>query len=99
MSLINNNRSFPAEWIVLANSTSRSVSDCSSFSANNRDRINIEFNGVRSSCDIFAKNSDLYFDDSANCAALSSNPRRANSISSFLISISRFCSDRSNTFS
>ncbi len=48
---------------------------------------------------MFAKNSDLYFDDSANCAALSSNPRRANSISSFLISISRFCSDRSDAFS
>ena len=48
---------------------------------------------------MFARNSDLYFDDSANCAAFSSNPRRANSISSFLISMSRFCSDSSDAFS
>ena len=40
---------------------------------------------------MFARNSDLYFEDSASCAALSSRPRRACSISGFLISMSRFC--------
>jgi len=99
MSLMRERRSLPAEWIVRANSTSRSASPPSSLSASSRDRISIEFSGVRSSWDMFARNSDLYFEDSASCAAFSSNPRRANSISSFLISISRFCADSNGAFS
>ena len=66
MSLISDSRSLPAEWIVRANSTSRSVSDPSSFSASSRLRISIEFSGVRSSCDMLARNSDLYLEDSAS---------------------------------
>ena len=40
--------------------------------------------GVRSSCDMFARNSDLYFEVSASSAAFSSSARRACSISWFL---------------
>src|SRR5580700_5247808 len=39
------------------------------------------FSGVRSSCDMFARNSDLYRDVSASSAAFSSSARRASSIS------------------
>ena len=55
-------------------------------------RIRIEFSGVRSSCDMFARNSDLYFDVSASSAAFSSSARRACSTSLFLRSTSTFCS-------
>ena len=51
------------------------------------------FNGVRSSCDMFARNSDLYFEVSASCAAFSSSDARAFSISAFLRSTSLFCSN------
>ena len=74
MSLISDSRSLPAEWIVSANSTCWSVRLPSSFSASSRERISSEFSGVRSSCDMFARNSDLYFEDSASCAAFSSRP-------------------------
>ena len=40
--------------------------------------------GVRSSCDMFARNSDLYFEVSASSAAFSSSARRACSISCVL---------------
>ena len=61
------------------------------FSASIRDRISRLLSGVRSSWLMFARNSDLYFEESASCAAFSSRPRRASSISAFLISMSRFC--------
>ena len=48
--------------------------------------------GVRSSCDMLARNSDLYRDVSASSVAFSSSARRASSISSFLRSTSAFCS-------
>ena len=48
--------------------------------------------GVRSSCDMLARNSDLYFEVSASSAAFSSRARRASSISLFLRSTSAFCS-------
>ena len=48
--------------------------------------------GVRSSCDMLARNSDLYFEVSASSSALSSSARRACSISWFLRSTSTFCS-------
>ena len=54
--------------------------------------IRIEFSGVRSSCDMLARNSDLYFDVSASSAAFSSSARRACSTSLFLRSTSTFCS-------
>ena len=44
--------------------------------------------GVRSSCDMLARNSDLYFDVSASCLAFSSSAWRACSTSWFLRSTS-----------
>ncbi len=44
--------------------------------------------GVRNSCDMLARNSDLYFDVRASSLAFSSNARRACSISWFLRSTS-----------
>ena len=55
--------------------------------------------GVRSSCDMFARNSDLYFEVSASCSAFSSTDARASSISRFFFSTSRFCSASSSAFS
>ena len=46
--------------------------------------------GVRNSCDMFARNSDLYFEVSANCLAFSSRAWRACSTSRFLRSTSTF---------
>ena len=48
--------------------------------------------GVRNSCDMLARNSDLYFEVSASSLAFSSSARRACSISWFLRSTSTFCS-------
>ena len=53
-----------------------------------------EFNGVRSSCDIFARNSDLYFDVSCSCSAFSSRDLLASSTSLFFPSTSSFCLTR-----
>src|SRR5262252_6297134 len=47
-------------------------------------KIKIEFRGVRSSCDMLARNSDLYLDAKASSAAFSSTAWRACSISAFL---------------
>src|SRR5271156_6664876 len=44
-------------------------------------RIKIELSGVRSSCDMLARNSDLYLEVSASSVAFSSSARRACSIS------------------
>ena len=55
-------------------------------------RIRMLLSGVRSSCDMLARNSDLYFDVSASSSAFSSSARRACSISWFLRSTSAFCS-------
>ena len=57
-------------------------------------RISRLFSGVRSSCDMFEKNSDLYFDETASCSAFSSTRRLASSTSWFLRSTSMFCSAR-----
>ena len=92
MSLIRFSRSVPAPWMVRANSTCRGVRLPSGLSPSCWPRIRIEFNGVRSSCDMFARNSDLYFEVSASSAAFSSSARRACSISWFLRSTSTFCS-------
>ena len=59
------------------------------------ERISRLFSGVRSSCDMLARNSDLYFEVSASCSALSSSAWRACSTSRFLRSTSWFwCASR-----
>jgi hypothetical protein len=55
--------------------------------------------GVRSSCDMLARNSDLYLEVSASCSAFSSTARRAISISRFLASTCFFSFSRSWPFS
>ena len=92
MSLIRLSRSVPAPWMVRANSTWRGVRLPSGLSPSCWPRIRIEFSGVRSSCDMLARNSDLYFEVSASSAAFSSSARRACSISWFLRSTSTLCS-------
>ena len=88
MSLIRFSRSVPAPWIVRANSTCCGVRLPSGLSPSCWPRIRIEFSGVRSSCDMLARNSDLYFEVSASSVAFSSSARRACSISWFLRSTS-----------
>ena len=59
--------------MVLAYSRCFSVKLRSGFSANSLDRISMLFSGVLNSCDMLARNSDLYFDDSDSCSAFSSS--------------------------
>ena len=99
MSLISASRSEPALWIVDAASTCFAVRLPTSFDASTFDRISSELSGVRSSCDMFARNSDLYFELSASCSAFSSSELRAISISRFLISMSRFWRSSCSAFS
>ena len=68
-------RSRPAEWMVLAYSTCCGVRFFSSLSASSCARIIMLFSGVRSSCDMLARNSDLYLETSASCLAFSSSDR------------------------
>ena len=49
-----------------------------------RDRMSRLFSGVRSSCDMLARNSDLYLEVSASCVAFSSSACRACSTSRVL---------------
>ena len=99
MSLIRPSRSAPAWWIVDANSICFSVRFPSVFSASSFARMSSELSGVRSSWLMFARNSLLYFDESASCSARSCSAVRASSISRFLISMRRFCSSSSCAFS
>ena len=92
-------RSEPALWIVLANSIWRGLRFSSGLSASSRDSSSSEFSGVRSSWLMLARNSDLYWLAAASCWAFSSTPRRAASISMFLISMLRFCSESCAAFS
>src|ERR1039458_2884794 len=57
-------------------------------------RISRLLSGVRSSCDMLEKNSDLNADETASCSAFSSTRRLARSTSWFLASTSMFCSAR-----
>ena len=66
MSLISVSRSCPDEWIVLANSVCLSLRFPSGLSDSSLARISSEFSGVRSSCDMLAMNSLLYFDVTAS---------------------------------
>ena len=72
MSLISVSRSVPEEWMFRANSTCLAVRLPSAFSASCWPRMRIELSGVRSSCDMLARNSDLYLEVSASCSAFSS---------------------------
>ncbi len=92
MSLMSVSRSVPAEWMFLAKSTCFGDRLPKPLSLSCWPRIRIELSGVRSSCDMFARNSDLYFDVSASSAAFSSSARRACSTSMFFRSTSTFCS-------
>ena len=92
-------RSLPDEWIVFANSTCLPDRLPSLFWQSWSDRISRLFSGVRSSCDMFARNSDLYLDVRASCLALSSRAWRACSTSRFFDSTSWFCSTSSCAFS
>ena len=92
MSLIRCSRSDPDELMLRENSTCLPDRLPAEFSASCWLRIRMEFSGVRSSCDMFARNSDLYFDVRASSAACSSSARRACSTSAFLRSTSAFCS-------
>ena len=98
MSLIRFNRSVPAPWIVRANSTCLASRLPSGFSASCCPRIRMLLSGVRSSCDILARNSDLYLEVSASSLAFSSNARRASSISRFLRSTSTLRSASCSAF-
>ena len=84
MSLISASRSLPDAWIVFADSTWRMLRLPSAFFASLSDKSSKLFSGVRSSCDMFARNSDLYFDVSASCFAFSSSAWRACSTSRVL---------------
>ena len=99
MSLISCSRSEPAEWMTLAYSTCLAVRFRPGFCASSRARISRLFSGVRSSCDMFARNCDLYFEASASCRARSSISCLACSISAFLVSMSRFCAASSAALS
>ena len=88
MSLIRFSRSVPAPWMVRANSTCLAVRLPSGLSVSCWPRIRMLLSGVRSSCDMLARNSDLYFEVSASSVAFSSSARRACSISWFLRSTS-----------
>ena len=95
MSLISISRSLPEQWMVLPNSTCFGVRLPSGFLHSWSDRISRLLSGVRSSCDMLARNSDLYFEVSASCSAFSSSAWRACSTSGFLRSTSWFwCASR-----
>ena len=99
MSLIRFSRSLPEPWMVRANSTWRGVRLPSGFSLSCWARMSRLLSGVRSSCDMLARNSDLYLEVRASWAAFSSSACRACSTSRFLRSTSAFCSASSRAFS
>ena len=72
----------------------RSVRLLSGLALSSPARISRLLSGVRSSCDMFEKNSDLYADETTSCSAFSSTSRLARSTSWFLRSTSMFCSAR-----
>ena len=92
MSLMSVSRSVPAPWIVLANSICLRRQVAVGVLGELLGRISRLLSGVRSSCDMLARNSDLYFEVSASCSAFSSSAWRACSTSWFLRSTSSFCS-------
>ncbi len=99
MSLMSISRSLPEEWMVLENSTCLALRLPSVFLQSWSERISRLLSGVRSSCDMLARNSDLYFEVSASCSAFSSSAWRACSTSRFLRSTSWFWCASSRAFS
>jgi hypothetical protein len=91
MSLIRSSRSEPELWIVWAKPTCLVVRFPSTFSVRICERMRRLLSGVRSSCDMLARNSDLYLEMSASCSALSSSATLACSTSLFFCSTSAFC--------
>ena len=78
--------------MVRANSTCFALKLPSGLSLSCWPRISTLLSGVRSSWDMLARNSDLYFEVRASSLAFSSSAPRACSISWFLRSTSTFCS-------
>ena len=92
MSLIRCSRLLPASWMIRADSICSSSRLPVPFSARLRDRISRLFSGVRSSCDMLARNSDLYWLARASSAALSA-------VSCCRSSSTYFCRFRLSVFS
>ena len=90
--------SLPDEWMTLAYSTWVSVMLWSGLSSSCWARISRLFSGVRSSWDMLAMNSDLYFDETASWPAFSSTSRFDSSTSRFFCSASMFCSASSRAW-
>src|SRR6266404_6208419 len=99
MSLMSIRRSVIDEWMVFANSVCLSVRFPAGFRESWSDRMSRLLSGVRSSWDMLARNSDLYFDVNASCSAFSSRAFRACSTSWFLRSTSWFWCASSPAFS
>ena len=78
--------------MTLAYSTWVSVRFRSGFSSSCWARISRLFSGVRSSWDMLAMNSDLYFEETASWLTFSSIRRLDSSTSRFFCSATRFCS-------
>ena len=70
ISSISDSKPLPELCITFANSTWSAERLVSLFSASRRLNSNMEFNGVRNSCDILARNSDLYLVLCASSSAL-----------------------------
>ena len=83
MSLIRSSRSLPDLWMTQAYSVCFGVRFLSLFSSRSFARINTLFKGVLNSCDIFARNSDLYLLFNSNSFALRLNTCLACSLISF----------------
>ena len=92
MLLSSSSSSLPEEWMTLAYSTWVSVRLWSGFSSSCWARIIRLFSGVRSSWDMLAMNSDLYFEETASWLTFSSIRRLDASTSRFFCSATRFCS-------
>ena len=92
MLLRSSSSSLPDEWMTLAYSTCVSVMLSSGLSSSCWARIKRLFSGVRSSCDMLAMNSDLYFDETASWLTCSSTRRLDCSTSWFFCSATMFCS-------
>ena len=86
ISFISWRRSFPEACTVYANFTCSMVRLPSRLSARVFERMSRLLSGVRSSCDMFARNSDLYLEMSWSCSAFSSKLRLASSTSWFFTS-------------
>ncbi len=95
ISLINWIRSSPHEWMVFANIRCFSVRLPSGFSKSCCASINKLLSGVRNSCDILARNSDLYLEVRVSCSAFSSSERPL-SCNSSLARLNSSCCEESS---